>query len=155
MQNLFWPQTSSCFTSNITYNFDEVQKFYPRTDYSIVQDSNINNTYNNNNNNNNKNNNNKNNSNNNNNTNNNTASNSSIPNSSFLVLNHTIEYLNVSEIQNSFQLNESILKIVDVETQSEICFCQGDLCNVATQKTNSNWFLFPFIVIFLTNCAWS
>ena len=141
MQNFFWPQTSSCFTSNITYNFDEIQKFYPRTDYSIVQDSNINNTYNNDNNNNNTS------------TNNNTASNSSnvIPNPSFLVFNQTIEYLNVSEIQGSFQLNEPILKIVDVETQSEICFCQGDLCNIATRKMDSISFIFIFAIVYLAN----
>ena len=153
IQNFFWPKTSSCFTSNTTFNFEEIQKFYPRNDYSVVEDNNWNSNIISNNNSNSIN-------NSNGNTSKSSLNNSTSNNNSnltakptFLVLNQTTEYLNISEIQSSFKLNDSMEEFFDIETQSEICFCQGDLCNIATQKTNSIVLIFFCSVIFFKNLA--
>jgi hypothetical protein len=43
---------------------------------------------------------------------------------------------NLTELRSSFKLNGFIEEIVDLVSQSETCFCHGDLCNSGSSRCN-------------------
>jgi hypothetical protein len=52
---------------------------------------------------------------------------------------------NLTELRSSFKLNGFIDEIVDLVSQSETCFCHGDLCNTGSSRCNHSLFtVLPF-----------
>jgi hypothetical protein len=56
---------------------------------------------------------------------------------------------NLTELRSSFKLNGFIEEIVDLVSQSETCFCHGDLCNSGSSRCNHSWFTVLVFALFV------
>ncbi len=56
---------------------------------------------------------------------------------------------NLTELRSSFKLNGFIKEIVDLVSQSETCFCHGDLCNSGSSRCNHSLFTVLAFALFV------